>query len=306
MEDNYTVGMRVLSIAIFDWSLALACGWLLAAYWLRHHQPWIASGSARFWVRFPGLRVAAILMAISLIVQFYVLTVTLTGNAGLANAIASAPSVASTHGGSLTLYMLCASLLLWAADAVASPKRATVLTRVVIVSLVVLIVAFHSAVGHAATDGDFSVAELLQFLHISGMAVWVGGVVVSGLFVAPRLVASLSRVDEAYLRALSNASAYSVLVVLLSGMYKSWIGLDRQLSGMVHTMWGRILMGKLCLVAIALALGFLHRHWIRQHRRLWTPNQTSMLLKTLRAEAYCLTLVIAVSAWLSSVDPAGT
>ncbi len=77
--------------------------------------------------------------------------------------------------------------------------------------------AFHSATGHAAVGGDFSRAELLQFLHLSGMALWTGGVIVSGFFVVPRLVASGGRADGAYLQSLSRVSTYAVAVVLLSG-----------------------------------------------------------------------------------------
>jgi putative copper export protein len=95
---------------------------------------------------------------------------------------------------------------------------------------------------------------------------------------------------------------YAVAVVLLTGGFKGWSGLDHQSHGLVRTGWGRILLGKLMLVAVALALGWLHRRWIR----MWTPEQRKTLGRTLRVEAVVLTLVIAVSAWLASVDPAGS
>jgi len=179
-------------------------------------------------------------------------------------------------------------------------------TPAVFAVLVALLLLFHSATGHASVEGDFTRAELLQLLHLSGMALWTGGVIVSGLFVAPRLAASGQRVDQPYLQALSRVSTYAVAAVLLSGAWKGWTGLNHQLGGLVHTGWGRILLAKLLFVTGALALGWLHRRWIRQREGGWTQGQTRTLVTTLRVEAVCLTLVIVLSAWLASVDPSGS
>jgi putative copper resistance protein D len=299
MNDSLEAGIGILATAVFDWSLALATGSLLAAHWLRHRPA----------VRVPQIRSAGILMAIALSAQFYLLVASMTGQAGLADVLHAAPLVATTHAGGVGLATLGVVALLLIADLLKLRR-----TRAVCGVLVTLILLFHAATGHAAVAGDFSRAELLQFLHLSGMALWTGGVIVSGLFVLPGLVseqlpglaASRPPVEKAYLQALSRVSTYAVAVVLLSGALKGWTGLDGHLSGLVHTVWGRILLGKLGLVTVALALGWLHRRWIQQPRRLWTPHQTKTLVATLRIEAVCLTLVIALSAWLASVDPAGS
>jgi copper resistance protein D len=293
MDSSLGLGMSVLATALFDWSLALATGSLLAAYWLR---PWLATGELRS-VRVPRVRTAALLMAIALCAQFYMMVATMTGEAGLAAVLGSAPLVAGTHAGKVALATLGVAVLLWVV-----PLRRPWVSA----ALVALILMLHSATGHAAVNGDFSGAEVLQWLHLSGMALWTGGVIVSGFFLVPRLAAVGESVEAGYLRAylgaLSRVSTYAVAVVLLSGGFKGWSGLNHQLHGLIDTVWGRILLGKLVLVVGALALGWLHRRWIRA----WTPQQSKMLGATLRVEAVVLTLVMVVSAWLASVDPGGS
>ncbi len=173
--------------------------------------------------------------------------------------------------------------------------------------LVALLLMLHSATGHAAVEGDFTVAELLQLLHLSGMALWTGGVIVAGLFVLPRLVAAGERVDAWIFAGPVRGSRPTRWRWCCSpALWKGWTGLDHQLGGLVHTGWGRILLAKLVLVAGALALGALHRRWIRRREQAWTTQQTKTLGMTLRVEAVCLTLVLVLSAWLGSVDPSGS
>ena len=299
--------ISIFATALFDWSVALATGSLLAAHWLRSAGP--ASPSAA--IRVPRMRSAALLMLLALAAQFYLLVAMMTGQAGFADVLNAAPLVATTHAGRVTLATLGVALVLLVADLVKALRAPAVFA-----SLVVLILLLHSATGHAASDGDFTLAELLQFLHLAGIALWTGGVIVSGLFLVPKLLPEPSSgsalpldpllvplLAKAYLRALSRVSTGAVALVLLTGAYKGWTGLDHQLSGLLYSGWGRILLSKLGLVAVALALGALHRCWVRQPERAWTPQQTRTLAITLRLEAVALTLVLLLSAWLGSVDP---
>jgi putative copper resistance protein D len=293
MNDSLKLGISVLATALFDWSLALATGVLLAGYWLRR-LPALAA-------QIPRIGSAASLMVIALVAQFYLMVAMMTGEAGFAEVLRAAPLVATTHAGKVALATLAVAVLLLVADLLKALRRS-----IVFAVLVALLLVFHSATGHAAVEGDFTVAELLQLLHLSGMALWTGGVIASGLFVLPRLAAAGERVDEGYLHSLSRVSTYAVATVLLSGAWKGWTGLDHQLGGLVHTGWGRILLAKLLFVAGALVLGALHRRWIHRREHAWTPQQTRTLATTLPVEAVCLTLVLALSAWLGSVDPSGS
>jgi putative copper resistance protein D len=291
------MGISVLATALFDWSLALATGVSLAAYWLR--------GGPAFAAHIPRIRSAALLMVIALVAQFYLMVAMMTGQAGLGAVLGAAPLVATTHAGKVALSTLAVAVLLLVMDC-RKRLRTPGVSALLGAFLVTLLLVLHSATGHAAVDGDFTVAELFQLLHLAGMALWTGGVIVSGLFVVPRLAASAQRVDVAYLQSLSRVSTYTVAVVLLSGAWKGWTGLNHQLGDLLHTVWGRILLTKLLFVTVALVLGALHRRWIHGREPAWTPQQARTLATTLRVEAASLTLVLALSAWLGSVDPSGS
>src|ERR1700712_3464159 len=119
MESSLGLGMSVLATALFDWSLALETGSLLAAYWLR---PRLATGELRS-IRVPRVRTAALLMAVALCAQFYLLVATMTGEAGPAAGLGSAPLVAGTHAGTVALATLGVVLLLLVAESVGALRR---------------------------------------------------------------------------------------------------------------------------------------------------------------------------------------
>src|ERR1700722_11659807 len=108
MNDSLELGISVLATALFDWSLALVSGALLAGYWLR--------GRAALATRIPRVGAAATLMVIALLVQFYLMVAMMTGQAGFGEVLHAAPLVATTHAGAVALCTLAVAVLLLVAD----------------------------------------------------------------------------------------------------------------------------------------------------------------------------------------------
>ena len=291
MSENASLFWRALASGLFDWTLAWACGLLLAQRWLRRSS---APDDA---VKAPPMQPAATLMLAALALQFSLLTLGMADSPNWSALREVLPLVAAMHAGRAILLTLTAASLLLLLSFLKQPSKPLQTIALILVA------AFHSAVGHAASHGDFTLYEILQFFHLTAMALWTGGVLVTGFAIAPRFAASPKGLDATYLRALSTVATYSVAVVLLTGAIKGWLGLEGDLPALWRSGWGLILCAKLALVAIALALGLLHRRWIAARNSAWTPAQTNTLLQTLRAEAICLTLVILLSGWLANVDP---
>ncbi|WP_246795913.1 CopD family protein [Burkholderia perseverans] len=125
---------------------------------------------------------------------------------------------------------------------------------------VLVVAAGHASIGHAADAGPWSPAVAVQMLHLLSTAVWGGVVLAGGMAVLPALGASIAR--GALIRVaqrVSRVSMVAVLVVLATGAFNAYRGSGGSLAVLDASTWGRVLLLKLVLVALALVLGGLNR-----------------------------------------------
>ena len=109
--------------------------------------------------------------------------------------------------------------------------------------------------GHSAADRGASwKSELADWAHLSAACLWIGGLLQLALVVWP-LLPDARR--SAFL-AFSRLATVCVGVLLLAGTYLSILRLP-QLSDLWTTGYGRVLLVKIGLVALALGWGALHR-----------------------------------------------
>jgi putative copper resistance protein D len=304
MTENLLLGGQVLCLFLVDWTLAYLCGLLLAGPWLGTRNAF-TGGQTVSLVLPPLLRWSTLLAVLALSAQFLLLAMGMSGQSALGSILRSMPDVASTHAGNALLRMLSLSILLAVVNLFRFRGLAAIAQNPISIALLAAILFFHSALGHAASDGDFTRAELLQFLHLIAMTLWTGGVFISGFLILPRFVDATTTAYTSYLHRLSKTSAWSASVAIVTGALKGWIAIDARLGNLAQPGWSRILLVKLSLVCIALSLGLLHRRWIHDRERQWSAPARHKLIRTMRVEAICLALVIFLSAWLSNLDPPG-
>jgi copper transport protein len=109
--------------------------------------------------------------------------------------------------------------------------------------------------GHSAADvGSSWKSELADWVHLSAACLWIGGLVQLALVVLP-LAPELRR--RAFLR-FSRLATVLIALLLAAGIYLSILRLPH-LHDLWSTGYGRVLLVKLGLVALALAWGGLHR-----------------------------------------------
>ena len=292
---------RAIAAFLTDGSVAIFTGLLLASRWLSETE---SSRPLNHRVRLL-LPLASGILLVSQLAQLLLLTIEFSG-ASTAGAILSAlQDVSTTHAGIIAIATAAASLLLLLASLLPR-RRGRQSGSVLLLSLLLgVVLLLRSASGHASTEGNFSLAELLQFLHLVGMAVWSGGVIVSGLLIVPGWqYAQADAERRGYLRQLSRAATVAVALVFLSGLCKSYRAAEGSVNLLLGASWGYVLLVKLLFVLLALVLGAINRRWIHGPGS-WEGPALRRSAIALRWEAWSMTAVIALSAILSNLSPPG-
>ncbi|HEY0277559.1 MAG TPA: CopD family protein [Solirubrobacterales bacterium] len=151
--------------------------------------------------------------------------------------------------------------------------------------------------------------DLLDFGHMTGAAVWIGGLVALGVLAATLRLPATERDGfwSAALRRFSVVATVCVGVMILTGLWTAWIhvGPPRLLF---HTLYGETLLVKLILVLILVGLGAINQLWLlpRVNALRAEGEDGSALAVTLRhfrgviaAEAVIGLLVLLVVPFLS-------
>jgi putative copper resistance protein D len=167
---------------------------------------------------------------------------------------------------------------------------------------VIAIAGGNAALGHAAEGSSLSAAIGVHILHGLAATVWGGLVLAAGLAVLPALGTSTAR--GLLIRTamqMSNVSAVTVVLVLLTGGFDLARGTGGSLSALELTTWGRVLMLKLALVALALVLGGLNRYLaLPRLRRTASTMDAHTFTNVLYLEALAMLGVFVVAAMLSN------
>ena len=290
---------RAVAAFLTDGSIAIFTGLLLASNWLSRTE-----SSPPFDDRIRLLLpLASGTLLVSQIAQLFLLTIEFSGASTVGAILSALQDVSTTHAGTIAAATAAASLLLLLVSLLPR-RRVRQSGSVLLLSLLLgVVLLLRSASGHASTEGNFSLAELLQFLHLVGMAVWSGGVIVSGLLIVPGWQgAQADAKRQGYLRELSRAATVAVAVVFLSGLCKSYRAAEGNVSLLLGASWGYVLLVKLLFVVLALVLGAINRRWIHGPGS-WEGTALRKSAIALRWEAWCMTAVIALSAVLGNLSP---
>jgi putative copper resistance protein D len=146
----------------------------------------------------------------------------------------------------------------------------------------------------------------VQLLHLSSIAIWGGGIVIAGLLVAPHLAITVKPEEVVQFgRRLSRTVTIDLIIVLLSGIYDAWKGLDGSLDPLHHTAWGRTLTVKVCVVLLAFFHGARVRRLLQGDSGV-ESDRIGLINHWLRAEAFLMLFVLVASACLANLPPTNT
>jgi putative copper resistance protein D len=301
----------LLSIAT-DAAYAVIVGTLLAGRWLAalESSPAQLAGVASTMRRGLSPRLEPKVLLLSMLVLVFAhlvrpwfLAASMSGSTSFHDNLVMVPAIlSSTHEGTLW-YVASAALtgLFFAITFNRSHPRLSLANSGALACLL-LVAAVKSASGHAADEGDFTLLEVLQSVHILATALWSGSVLVSGLLVLPGLAADRGHAAVwSYTRSPSKYAAYAVLAVVVTGIYTSDRELDNTFAGLTTSTWGKVLIVKVVCVMLALTLGSIVR--FRYLRTDATPARSNQLVRLIASEAIVMIVILCLSGVLGNHAP---
>ncbi|MEC3913798.1 copper resistance CopC/CopD family protein [Nocardia sp. CDC160] len=245
------------------------------------------------------IRVGAAATAIAAFLTFAATPGRLAGAAGWGNAQVWVQSAASLLGASALVRVVAATVLGWAATA----GRVTAVRRDMTAGAAAAAVVLAVAVSGHAVTGEYRWAAVSStVLHVVAMAVWVGGVILVGL------AWRTTRRAEVVAR-FGPVAGGAVTVLVLSGLVQSWRAVS-PVAALWDTSWGRLLLVKLVLAALAVGVALVVRTAGTggvvlagaSSARRWTIGRRSG--RSVWAEIGLQVAVLVVTALLTGVAPA--
>ncbi|WP_062290117.1 cytochrome c oxidase assembly protein [Demequina phytophila] len=149
--------------------------------------------------------------------------------------------------------------------------------------------------GHAAGAADHHLATSAMFLHLAGATVWTG--VIGVMLLLRRSLGD--RTKDAVRRA-SRIAIWAAAAVVVSGAVSGWIRLSSP-TELITTTYGRLLLLKIGLMAVAVALAALHRRVSLP--RLNEAQARERFWRLMLVDVGALMAVMGVAAVLASTAP---
>jgi|MudIll2142460700_1097286.scaffolds.fasta_scaffold00293_5 putative copper export protein len=167
-----------------------------------------------------------------------------------------------THIGRVWLIRITGLLLLFITFAAGGRYRNSRRLLLFMLGLGFIVTMTKSASGHASDAGDFSLPEIMDWLHLIAASFWGGGLFVLSLVILPYLVRpddSLSPQIAAVARRFSRIAGIAVGIVSLTALYNAWLGVD-SFGNLWKLPYGWTVLAKIFLLVVLLQLGALNRY----------------------------------------------
>lgn len=223
-----------------------------------------------------------------------------------------------THFGTVWLIRAGALLWLWIAWTAGRRTQGRLMAVLMLIGTLVLAVS-RSVSSHAADQGDFTLPELMNWMHLVSVSVWGGTLLAMSVAFFPSLGpnALFSRAELADLaRRLSGTATVALIVVLITGVYNAWIEVHG-IRPLWESTYGRLLLFKLALTLVMIILGASNRLRHVPRMRLWAEQAPDAghdrdvsaatpwhrLQRTIDAESVLMLMILTVTAFLLHAMP---
>jgi putative copper resistance protein D len=167
-----------------------------------------------------------------------------------------------THLGHAWLIRIGALFLLLLALVVTRRSRDSRAFTVSMLAIAVVIIMTESASGHSSDKGDFSIPEIMDFIHFLAASAWGGGLLALSLVMLPML--SRPGDQNTTLTAdlagrFSKIAGIAVGIIAVTAIYNAWTYVG-SLEAVWHSPYGWTFFVKVVLFSLLLPLGAFNRY----------------------------------------------
>ncbi|TCS33115.1 putative copper resistance protein D [Paucimonas lemoignei] len=299
---------QIASTALINFSLSWTAGILASRFWLRKRTASWQDGAAG-WLA-SAMTVSLVMCLLGILLSLWSESAAMADVAWLDAWPAFQALVATTHYGhagiAAATFFLLALILHW----LFKRRHAELHYLGVIAFLVLLAAGARVTIGHAYAYGFWSVAVMVEWLHLLAMALWTGMVLVAGWAVLPRVLAMEffpSQERASYLASMSTWATAVLAALLATGAYNAYRVLSSP-RDLLATDYGHMLVFKLACVGIAIALGGFNRFAglpaaLSTLATSHAQHGLQTVVAVLRIESVALLLALAAAAVMTSSAP---
>ncbi len=153
--------------------------------------------------------------------------------------------------------------------------------------------------GHTVSKGPWAIHSLVNFVHLGAAAVWGGGVFAMTTTAWMRRRRSERVGLAAMVVRFSSIATVSLTAVIVAGVVMTWMVLDTP-GDLFGTSWGRILVAKTAVVAVAAGLGGYNHFRLRPalEQRPDDPQLAKELRVSLSVESAVFVTIVVLTAIL--------
>jgi putative copper resistance protein D len=182
-----------------------------------------------------------------------------------------------THFGHAWILRMAAIVALSVTIMAVGDSRHSRLLQGLMLGCAVVVSAMESPSGHASDAGDFSVAEIMDWLHLVAALVWGGGLLVLSLAILPRLVEQGDRAARSMAgiaTRFSRIAGVAVGLIVLTASYQEWAYVG-SVEGLASSPYGRTIIAKIVLFSLILILGAFNRYIRVPRLQEWAGSATA-------------------------------
>jgi len=170
--------------------------------------------------------------------------------------------ILKTHIGQIWLIRMAALILLSVAMMTARRSRNSRTFLYLVLGFLVVTSATESASGHASDAGDFSVAEIMDWLHLLSALVWGGGLIALTVVILPHMVKQDDHAAQSIASAatrFSRIAGIAVGIIAFTALYQAWVNAG-SIEALLKSPYGRTVIAKTVLFFLLLVLGAFNRY----------------------------------------------